>query len=215
MNDQEALWQGDFGAEYTARQRHDLHGTQIFFSRALTDAVLPIKDILEFGAGSGHNLAALRKLYKAHLTGVEINEKACEDLSLAADTTVHGSILDFAWGAQWDLVFTKGLLIHIHPENIPAALKSLYSCSRKYILICEYHSPRYETVLYRGEEMALWKGPYAEQMLDTYPDLALIDYGFWSRRDPFPQDDINWWLLEKNSGRERRASASFTYEVSL
>ena len=35
-------------------------------------------------------------------------------------------------------------------------------------------------------------------MLDRFPDLRLLDYGFAYHRDPvFPQDDITWFLLEK------------------
>ena len=37
-------------------------------------------------------------------------------------------------------------------------------------------------------------------MLDAFPDLRLIDYGFVYHRDPnFPQDDLNWFLMEKSS----------------
>ena len=32
------------------------------------------------------------------------------------------------------------------------------------------------------------------------PSLSLIDYGFVYHRDPnFPQDDISWFLIEKNN----------------
>jgi spore coat polysaccharide biosynthesis protein SpsF len=35
-------------------------------------------------------------------------------------------------------------------------------------------------------------------MLEKYPDLKLIDYGFCYKRDPaFPQDDVTWFLLGK------------------
>lgn len=35
-------------------------------------------------------------------------------------------------------------------------------------------------------------------MMDMFPDLKLIDYGFAYRRDSvFPMDDLNWFLLEK------------------
>jgi spore coat polysaccharide biosynthesis protein SpsF len=39
-------------------------------------------------------------------------------------------------------------------------------------------------------------------MLDTYPDLMLLDYGFVNHRDPnFTQDDANQSLLEKRPMR--------------
>jgi spore coat polysaccharide biosynthesis protein SpsF len=35
-------------------------------------------------------------------------------------------------------------------------------------------------------------------MLDMFPALKLIDYGFAYHRDPaFPQDDVTWFLMEK------------------
>ena len=34
--------------------------------------------------------------------------------------------------------------------------------------------------------------------MDRYPQMRLVDYGFVYRRDPnFPQDDITWFLMEK------------------
>jgi spore coat polysaccharide biosynthesis protein SpsF len=38
----------------------------------------------------------------------------------------------------------------------------------------------------------------AGEMMERYPDLALVDYGFLYHKDPvFPQDDITWFLMEK------------------
>ena len=49
----------------------------------------------------------------------------------------------------------------------------------------------------------LYKRDFAGELLDRYPDLRLADYGFAYRRDPkFPQDDINWFLLAKQTGPE-------------
>ncbi|NDB35890.1 MAG: pseudaminic acid biosynthesis-associated methylase, partial [Flavobacteriia bacterium] len=42
------------------------------------------------------------------------------------------------------------------------------------------------------------KRDFAGELLDTFPDLRLVDYGFAYKRDTsFPQDDITWFLLEK------------------
>lgn len=55
-------------------------------------------------------------------------------------------------------------------------------------------------VSYRGHEDRLFKRDFAGEMLDRYPDLELVDYGFVYHRDPnFPQDDPNWFLLRKRS----------------
>jgi spore coat polysaccharide biosynthesis protein SpsF len=37
-------------------------------------------------------------------------------------------------------------------------------------------------------------------MLDKFPSLRVVDYGFVWKRDPvFPQDDLTWFVLEKNA----------------
>jgi spore coat polysaccharide biosynthesis protein SpsF len=55
-------------------------------------------------------------------------------------------------------------------------------------------------VSYRGHADRLFKRDFAGEMMDMYPDLFLVDYGFAYRRDPsFPQDDISWFLMEKRS----------------
>jgi spore coat polysaccharide biosynthesis protein SpsF len=51
---------------------------------------------------------------------------------------------------------------------------------------------------YRGHDERLFKRDFAGEILDRFPDLRLVDYGFRYRRDPnFPQDDVTWFLMEK------------------
>ena len=51
---------------------------------------------------------------------------------------------------------------------------------------------------YRGNQEKLFKRDFAGEILDTYSNIELKDYGFSYRRDQaFPQDDITWFLLEK------------------
>ena len=88
-------------------------------------------------------------------------------------------------------------MIHIHPDDIDQALKIIHKCAHKYILIAEYHAPKFEAISYRGRKVLLWKGPYAERLVEMY-DLGLRDYGFVSRLDPIlKEDDLTWFLLEK------------------
>ena len=66
------------------------------------------------------------------------------------------------------------------------------------MLIAEYYSPNPVVIPYRGHEDRLFKRDFAGDMLDQFADLSLVDYGFTYRRDPdFPQDDISWFLLQK------------------
>ena len=63
----------------------------------------------------------------------------------------------------------------------------------------EYYNPSPISIEYRGHSNKLFKRDFCDEMLDLYQDLKLKDYGFIYQRDKmFPQDDITWFLLEKN-----------------
>lgn len=79
------------------------------------------------------------------------------------------------------------------------AYEIIYKTSTKYICIVEYYNPTPIQVEYRGFKDKLFKRDFAGEMLDKYQDLSLVDYGFVYHRDNnFPQDDISWFLLEKD-----------------
>ncbi|HWP00758.1 MAG TPA: pseudaminic acid biosynthesis-associated methylase [Methylococcus sp.] len=144
---------------------------------------------------------ALRHLLpNAKLSAVEINEKAASELkSNLPDVDLHvNSILDFRPSATWDLVFTKGVLIHINPDKLPLVYELRYRASSRYLLVSEYYNPKPTEITYRGHTGKLFKRDFAGEMLDKFPDLCLVDYGFVYHRDSnFPQDDMTWFLTEK------------------
>ena len=201
-NEQELFWMGDFGNEYIERNKDYNH---VASNIALFSTVLRrtnnIGKILEFGPNIGLNLKALHTLLpKAALTGVEINAKAAAILqeNLPFATVHNASILDFEPQEQWDFTMVKGVLIHLNPEALPEIYNKLYTLSSKYVFIAEYYNPTPMEVPYRGNKDRLFKRDFAGEMLDTYPDLKLVDYGFIYRRDyNFPNDDITWFLMEK------------------
>jgi pseudaminic acid biosynthesis-associated methylase len=201
---QEAFWAGDFGSSYSARNASaDLLASNVhFFSTALRKAG-PIQSCLELGANVGMNLKALKELYPAlAMRAVEINVDAARALGdLIGAANVHTqSIFDYQVGATFDLVLVKGVLIHINPDMLPVVYEKLFAASHRFILIGEYYNPSPVAVAYRGHTDRLFKRDFAGEMLDRYPQLALVDYGFVYRRDPaFPQDDVTWFLLEKRS----------------
>jgi spore coat polysaccharide biosynthesis protein SpsF len=83
---------------------------------------------------------------------------------------------------------------------LPLVYDKLYHSSMKYILIAEYYNPLPVTISYRGHQDRLFKRDFAGEFLKKFPDTELIDYGFAYKRDPnFPQDDITWFLMEKNN----------------
>jgi spore coat polysaccharide biosynthesis protein SpsF len=64
--------------------------------------------------------------------------------------------------------------------------------------VIEYYNPSPVSVPYRGHNDRLFKRDFAGEMLNKYPNLKALDYGFVYRRDPnFPLDDVTWFLMEK------------------
>lgn len=195
--DQAALWRGSFGDEYNARNARDPRADIAFFARALA-RTHDVRSVVELGAGTGTNLVALGFLFPNLLvTGIEINDKAFDILRRVAPNSLHGSVLDIA-PMQAELVLTKGLLIHLHPDARLVAYSRMMKTTTRYVLMAEYYSPRSEMVPYRGNANAMWKADFAGEMMTQYPSLRLLDYGFIYHADPnFPQDDLNWFLLSK------------------
>lgn len=201
-NEQEQFWAGEFGDAYIERNRgEDLIASNVaIFSRALESAT-DIGSVLEFGSNIGENLRALRTLLpNAKLSAVEVNAKAAGLLKARMpDVDVYtGSALGYRPAEPSDLVLTKGVLIHIAPENLPTMYARMVECASRYLLVAEYYSQSPEALSYRGHAGKLFKRDYAGELLDAYPSLTLRDYGFIYHRDPLhPPEDLNWFLLEK------------------
>ena len=210
--EQEKFWHGQFGDDYTDRNRGSrwVASNTALFARVLRQTV-GVRSVNEFGANIGLNLMALEKLLPGvELSGVEINQKAADELAanLPAATVFRQTLLDFQPQRSWDLVFTKGVLIHIKPEMLPVVYALLYRSSARYILLSEYYNPTPVEVIYRGHSKKLFKRDFAGEMLDLFTDLQLLDYGFVYHRDNnFRQDDMTWFLLEKSM---RKAQARAT-----
>lgn len=209
--EQEEFWAGKFGNEYTDRNTgsHLLASNTALFS-SIINRTRQVKSILEFGANRGLNLLALRNLLPVvELSAVEINQKAVQELEAINNLKIYRqSILDFSVDYQRDLVLSKGLLIHIAPEMLSTAYRVLYESSRRYICLVEYYNPTPVELDYRENKGKLFKRDFAGEMLDKYPDLTLLDYGFTYHRDNnFPQDDGTWFILEKNKYKRGDSSA--------
>lgn len=202
--EQEKFWAGEFGTSYIERN----HGPELlasnlnFFNKCLSQAN-GIKSCIEFGANIGMNLKALKLLYpKIELNAIEINSHAVNELSNTVDNKkiFQGSILDYSADQAFDLALIKGVLIHINPDELPRVYEKLVRSSNRYILVAEYYNPSPVAIPYRGHKDKLFKRDFAGEIMDMFPSVRLVDYGFAYKRDVnFPQDDITWFLLEKTS----------------
>jgi pseudaminic acid biosynthesis-associated methylase len=198
---QENFWASAAGNEYAQLPRHSSGDARhIAFFTPIIKRMQGVKSVMEYGANRGQNISAIKRLLPhSSLYGVEINQKAYAELRVIDDVIAYNqSLLDFKPSRTYDFVFTKGVLIHINPDELPQAYQLLYKSSAKYICIAEYYNPTPISVDYRGGKELLFKRDFGGEMLDAYPDLTLLDYGFTYHRDPvFPQDDITWFLLKK------------------
>lgn len=202
QTEQEAFWAGAFGREYILRNQGDalLASNLAFFTKALR-AARDLETCIEFGANIGMNLRALKLLHpRMEQHGIEINAEAAQQLAqVIGPQRVHNlSILEFQSPQTWDLVLIKGVLIHINPDVLPEVYDKLVAACGRYLLVAEYYNPVPVAVAYRGHSERLFKRDFAGEIMERHPRMRLLDYGFVYRRDPnFPQDDITWFLMEK------------------
>ena len=130
---------------------------------------------------------------------VEINENAVAQARAPEVAEIEqGSILEpMSDIDSVDLASTLGVLIHINPESLDAVYENLVTVSRRYIMVGEYYNPTPDTIDYRGNKQQFSKRDFAGDLIDKY-GLRLVNYGFVYKRDNCaPQDDVNWFLLEK------------------
>lgn len=204
--DQINKWKTEFGNNYTDRNYPSEDDIQQRMSLWYTILMhmsnkLP-ETILEVGAGTGQNIAALNNIYQSiarpvNFTAVEPNLKARETLKNVANTKIieDNSFRIDAPNHHFDMVFTSGVLIHIHPKDIASALSEIYRVSKKYIVCVEYFSAQCREVEYRGNKDMLWTNDYGSLWLDSFP-LRFVGCGFcWKRITKL--DNLTWWIFEK------------------
>lgn len=210
---QERVWKGDFGREYTERNTVDIESldqhwrrnygiarstvNQSFLSGISKDAKL-----LEVGCNAGNQLLMLRQMGWRNLSGTELQPFAMEIAkSRLPDATFKlGSALALPWeDSSFDVVFTCGVLIHISPTDLPTVMNEIYRTSRQYIWGTEYYAPEVTQVPYRDHSELLWKMDFARQYMKRFPDLELVK----EQRLPYldiPNVDAVF-LLRKKAGR--------------
>lgn len=200
--EQENFWAGAFGTDYMERNQGDalIASNLNLFTKALR-CTRGIKSCIEFGANIGLNLRALKLLLpgiEAH--AIEINALAASQLAgvITAARVYQQSILEFTPERTWDLALIKGVLIHTHPDELPAVYDKLVAATGRYLMVVEYYNPVPVAISYRGHDDRLFKRDFAGEIMDKHPQMKLLDYGFIYYRDPnFPVGDITWFLMEK------------------
>jgi len=160
---------------------------------------LQLGNVVEIGPNRGHNLQAIADLdcVTGQIVGVEPNVKAAgiAQASFPRATLVQGNVFALPYADRCaDLVFTVGVLIHVALTNLPQALDEIYRVSRRYILCIEYFAEIETVIYYRGSNNMLWKRDFKQHFFDRYPQLRMIDSGYWDKAQGF--DRSHWWLFE-------------------
>ena len=188
------LWIGQFGDDYTERQKENITERVYLLADALKMVLGDIHSVCEFGANVGENIKAYKELVGSgkwvmtpEFSGIEINPNCCDKLS--EHTFVYNQSITKPIKEKFDLVFTRGVLIHLPKSDLTKAINNMYNCSNKYILIAEYHSPERRMIPYRGLDDALWIDDYFKPFLKK--GCQIIDCGFQY------ESHITWALFYK------------------
>lgn len=185
------LWSGEFGDAYLARNRVNWAARVPFWGSIL--GLTRASSVLEVGCNAGWNLRALRALDDSlELRGLDINEQALDEARAQGLWVAAGNIVEGAGLPRSDLVFTAGVLIHLAPDDLEAAMRAIVAASREYVVAVEYGADTEEMIRYRGHD-ALWRRPFGA--LYEAMGLRIIGKGFVGKADGF--DDCQWWCLRK------------------
>jgi len=184
---QEAVWDGDFGRDYTDRNTLDAQSLDDLWLRNYGVARSTINEeflsgipknasFLEVGCNAGNQLLLLKQMGWSNLSGIELQCYALEIArSRLQDATLkQGSALALPWpDSAFDVVFTSGVLIHISPSDLRVAMEEIYRVSKEYIWCSEYYAPELTRITYRDRTELLWKMDFARQFKDRFPNLQL------------------------------------------
>jgi spore coat polysaccharide biosynthesis protein SpsF len=201
LNEQEKFWLGSFGNHYINRNNSKKlkKNTDVFFKKIFQGKKVKISNIIELGANIGNNIDSLAKIFKkSQFTAVDINKKACDILKKNNPKieVINSEIQNLKINKKFDLVLSKGVLIHINPNQLDKIYEKIFNFSKKYILLAEYYNPSPVQIIYRNKKNKLFKRDFAGEMIKKYK-LKLVDYGFSYRYGKYPQDDLTWFLLKK------------------
>lgn len=209
-NKQVKQWGSKFGDEYNLRNdpQRDIKARDELWRTIIGSIISSNKNMvpssyLEIGAGEGRNIMAIHTMYeddhKPDITSVEVNAQACASLGLLP---IHRhKIINKAWedvdipASNFDVVFTSGVLIHVSKSNLREFIKKMYYASKKYIVVCEYFSPKRRMIPYHGKMNLLWADDFGSFILDNF-GVRLVSYGFrWKRVTGL--DDLTYFVFEK------------------
>lgn len=200
-NPQEKFWSEQYSDEYI--KKNSKFNTELGLEgwNKMLNKTKNIQNLLECGCNIGRNINFLNIILpKVEKSVIEISSQALE-IALKNNkikSSFNGPIVDAKFEEKFDLVFTMGVLIHIHPNDLIKNMAKIFDLSKNYILIGEYFNRTPVSIKYQGEDDRLFKNDFGK-IFQTNFNLKLVDYGFlWGHiYDSAGFDDFTWWLFKK------------------
>ena len=188
-------WTSSFGQAYTDRNSQSLDEMDQSFadqfgvlkSTIYRELVgpdrLPTGKVLEVGCNIGLQLRLLERVNPGlEFHGLEPQGYAIgRARDFAPNMHFHPGTafaLPFPDGA-FDLVMTHGVLIHIHPDDLPKAMSEICRVSRRYVLAHEYYAPTTTEITYHGKQGLLWKTDFARRYEEVTPTLKRVEVRYY------------------------------------
>lgn len=184
----ERKWSGEYGVQWTEdnyttpEQINSLYKDrfgqtkQELVERFVGDLDRESK-ILEVGSNVGTQLLFFKELGFDNLYGIDIQREAIEIAHQERPELdiIEGNLYDIPFRSGFfDLVFTSGVLIHVHPDKIDQAVEELIRCTSDRIYGHEYYAEEYTEITHRGEDGVLWKTDFPSIFLKK-ENTTLID----------------------------------------
>ena len=142
--------------EYTEENTESM---QENLSKFVFNVVLTLggKRVLEAGCNIGNNLSEFPVDFDVN--GLDMNEKAlkkCKE-KYPSFNFKKGSILNIPFpDSSFDIVFTRGVLIHISPDDIEKSMAELFRISKKWIFNLEYFGEDNKMIKWKRGDDLLW-----------------------------------------------------------
>ena len=115
------------------------------------------QSVLEIGCSTGNDLKGFAEDFKVH--GIDLNDTALDKArtKLGTFNFQKGSIADLSFeDSSFDLVFTRGVLIHIPTKDLDNVLKEFVRISKKWILNFEYFGEDGKMIKWKRGDDLLW-----------------------------------------------------------
>ena len=207
MGEQLAHWQGQVGDAYRERNSDATeHGPVTpYYKRVADDR--QIKSILEVGCNIGLKIKNWMSVFeekeKPRICGLEPNEISAglaRNVS-GVDEVKVGDAYSIPYAdAEFDLVFTSGVLMHIPPEMIAKAASEVARVAKRYVLAVEYYTPAEQEMrpAFRGVPHMWWSRDY-KTLYESNGLALLYCEPYMQERKGF--ENVFLWMFGKDGAR--------------